>query len=61
MAAVDSFCDKKLENSIGILCGSFGCVVKVEDTATKQYYAGKISVGQVDSVSKLENESTVLK
>ena len=59
MAAVDSFCDKKLEN--GILCGSFGCVVKVEDTATKQYYAGKISVGEVDSVLKLENEYKILK
>jgi serine/threonine protein kinase len=62
MAAVEhqnSFCGKKLEN--GILCGGFGCVVKVEDTDTKQYYAGKISVGEVDSISKLESEYEILK
>jgi hypothetical protein len=28
------FCNNELEN--GILCGSFGCVVKVEDTETKK-------------------------
>lgn len=64
MAAVEhqnSFCGKKLKN--GILCGGFGCVVKVEveDTNTKQYYAGKISVGEVDSISKLESEYEILK
>jgi serine/threonine protein kinase len=57
------FCNNKLEN--GILCGSFGCVVKVEDTETQKHYAGKISaasdellVQEYNILKKLnENES----
>jgi hypothetical protein len=53
------FCNNKLEN--GILCGAFGCVVKVEDTDTSTHYAGKISIGNAKSEESLQKEYEILK
>lgn len=52
-------CGNRLEN--GILCGSFGCVVKVKDTDTNTHYAGKIAIGNEKSETSLQREYDILK
>ena len=58
MSVKPTLCNNDLEN--GILCGGFGCVVKIKDTDTNENYAGKISIDS-DSIYFLIKEYNILK